>query len=443
MTNNPDLSTSKLTPHTVDSWNPPFAYGNSAGDIAGDQVDEKGRRTRPVSNQDMNAFLSSTNLLAKSNLSFPSGDQPQRVAFSEWFQANRRNRCTVTTKSPPPVATFMVEGSKSGSSVDATTINLDASLCASSVGSKTVVWSLASQSAKISSDDMSTSKAYQTLFHAADKHRLDLPTGPSTLALDFAPDSPLLLTGSARGDIGLWSVESGQKIVSYTGLTSRTAVWSLSWCPAASYFSTGSSDGSVRVWRSDIPFPVRILDVPESRHSQIVKWHPSCQLLAVGSENSITVHEIASSVISFKFEFPKATAIAFSPTGYLLAAANEDSLTVWELHAGSQLFQCDTFATIVDLSWAHPSASMLGDGGLRSVSMQVGTGHPVLVSVEQSGKLRVWDRLFVSKPSACELELSGPIRPLHMHVTPRNLVVVAGAQDEHPQSVFESLKSFS
>ena len=109
------------------------------------------------------------------------------------------------------------------------------------------------------------------------------------------------------------------------------------------------------------------------------------------------------------------------------------------MNAGAQLFQHDTFNSITNLAWSFPSAAALGDGGLKSVTGSTGVGHPVLVSVEGSGKLRLWDKLFVSKPSLCEMATSQPMRPHHMHFTPRNLLVLAGTPEAGYNSIPEGL----
>ena len=422
-----------------------MSYGDIKTDTGIDQVDERGRRNRTLTSQEMNVFWSAGSFLSKTALPFPAADQPHRVALAELIRLDRKNRCTVTTKSPPPMSVFRVDKGDNNQSVNCATVNADASLCASAFESKTVVWSTPTHSSKHSSDDHSTSKAYQMLFHPHVMQKAELPTGRGTSCISFSPDSPMILNGSTKGDIGLWSVEASKKVVSYTGLSSRTAVWDLDWCPAGTYFSSGSSDGCARVWRSDIPFPIRVFRLPDDdgHHCQLSRWHPSCQLLAVCSEKAVQVHDISGNAVVFRFDFINATAIEFSPTGYLLAAANENYLCVWELSTGTTLFQVDLFETIVELAWTQPSASLLGDGGLKSVTQQVGVGHPLLISVDESGKLRLWDRLFVSKPPSCEFEFDQAIRPLHMHVTHRNLLVIAGVNetsDGHLADTFRSLE---
>jgi WD40 repeat protein len=206
------------------------------------------------------------------------------------------------------------------------------------------------------------------------------------------------------------------------------------------YFATGSGDSVARIWRTDIPFPIRNFVTEGSAHVQIVKWHPSCQLIAIGSTNSLAIHDVGSPSELFRFNnFRNCTAIGFSPSGYLVAAANAERLTVWELKTGSEIFSFNTLNTIVGISWSYPSAAGLGDGGLRGVTGVTGTGHPVLVTVEQGGKLRVWDKLFISKASVSELSMSHPIRPLHMRFTPRNLLVVGGTKEASDVSSVQQL----
>jgi WD40 repeat protein len=407
-----------------------MAYGESSSDAYVEQVDDKGKKPRQYTTAELNAFWSASTLVSRSLLPFPGAGEPNRIAFADQFRNERKHRVTVSTRTPPQVAAFVLNPENSRCLIDSATVSLDGTLCAASFESKTVVWSLPSQPAKRSTEDEQPSRIYHTLFHAHNKTRIDFPTGRGVLSLDFAPDAPLIVCGSSRGAVGLWSVENALRLVSYTGLTSRTAVWDARWCSAGAYIGTATSDGYARLWRTDIPYPVRVLSSGEgAKQCHMIRWHPSCQLVATATDETITVHEISGPSILFRFDLKGATAMEFSPTGYLLAVANAECLTVYELNSGSVLFQWDTFSVITSLAWSHPSAAMLGDGGLKSVSQQTGPGHPVLISLEESGTMRVWDRLFISRQSSCELRIQHDFRALHMHVTPRNLLVMAGVTE--------------
>ena len=426
--------------YLVDSWNPPMAYGSgSEGTL--EQMDDTRAATVKKSRQSMATAAtgewSSSNFVARSALPMSAADQPQRVGMADNFKQSKKSRATVSGKLPPSVLGFAVGSSIVADSVDAMCVNLDATIMAASIESKTLVWNLQGKSSH--SGEHSPGKLYNSLFVSKPgESACSIMSGKGTTCLSIAPDAPVLLTGTSRGQVALWSVEGSHKLVSYTGHTSRTPVWSVAWAPAALYFATGAGDSVARIWRSDVPFPIRILPVSDG-HAHIVKWHPSCQLVAVASANHVTVFEIASAQSLFRFNMKAVTALEFSPTGYLLAAANADSLTVWDMNAGAQLFQHDTFNSITNLAWSFPSAAALGDGGLKSVTGSTGVGHPVLVSVEGSGKLRLWDKLFVSKPSLCEMATSQPMRPHHMHFTPRNLLVLAGTPEAGYNSIPEGL----
>lgn len=427
MTGNVDVSTCRITAYTTDSWNPPLAYGLNAVSSSMDSPEEANvgqKRSRQYTTADPNAFWSASTFPTKTASPYVSGDFIQRAAFSEVFVNSRKHRVAVTSKSPPPVVGFLVADEDVCDEVNSVKVNIDATLCAASIDCKTVVWSLPS-----SSSEQSSSKSYNALF-LPNNERFEIPSGRGISALDFCPDSPVILTGSSRGKMGLWSIEACRKIVSYTGHSSRTPVWDVAWSPAGGYFASGAGDGLARLWRSDVPYPIRLLS-PENgiAHCHLVKWHPSCQVLAVASTREIVVFDISGPSILFRFDCQEATALEFSPTGYLLACANADSLCVYETNTGSTVSKFDTFSPIVCLSWTHPASPGLGDGGLKSVQGHVGIGHPVLLSVEESGRIRLWDKLYISKPSVCELSLVDGMRPLHMHVTPRNLLVVAGVRE--------------
>jgi transcription initiation factor TFIID subunit 5 len=404
-----------------------------------DQSDDaKGpsKRTRQNVLPDANILWSATNLSSKSALPVPSPDQPQRVVLADAFRASRKHRYGVGGKTPPATMAVVLGEAEQADGIDAMDISEDGTMCAVSFSdSRTCVWSMSGTQSM--SDEKAFANLYDKLFpsSADGPSRRFLPTSRGTCVLRLAPDAPVLLTGSTRGELCLWSVEAGNKLVTYTGHSSRTPIWSIDWSPAGYYFATGSGDSTARIWRSDIPFPIRSFVVNGSRHIQVVKWHPSCQLLAIGASNSLVIVDASATSGEtnselFRFdEFGNASCISFSPTGYLVSAANDKMLCVWELNNGSQIFQFETFNRIVGLSWSYPMSSGLGDGGLKGLTGTSGSGHPVLASVEEGGKVRVWDKVYISKTSVSELTLDKPIRPLHIHFSHRNLLVIGGATE--------------
>jgi hypothetical protein len=54
----------------------------------------------------------------------------------------------------------------------------------------------------------------------------------------------------------------------------------------------------------------------------------------------------------------------------------------------------------------------------------------LLISVDEDGTARLWDRLFISRPSCSEFTQESKIRPLHVRMTQRNLLVVAGVSEK-------------
>ena len=439
MTVTRDFSQIQFTNYLVDSWNPPEAFGTLPPEPIIEQTDDsKGpvKRTRQNVLPDANILWSAANLSSKSALPMPSPDQPQRVAFADSFRACRKHRYSVGAKTPPATMGVILGEAEQADSIDAMDISVDGSICAVSFSdSRTCVWSITD------SQNLSEEKVFANLYDklfpssADGPSRRILPTSRGTSALRLAPDAPILLTGSTRGELCLWSIETGNKLVTYTGHSSRTPIWSIDWSPAGYYFATGSGDSTARIWRSDIPFPIRNFVISGSQHVQVVKWHPSCQLLAIGATNSLVV--VDASVTSgdstgevFRFDdFGNASNIAFSPTGYLLAAANDKMLCIWELNNGTAIFQFETFSCILGLAWSYPMSSGLGDGGLKGLTGTSGSGHPVLATVEEGGKVRIWDKVYIPKSSVCELTMEKPVRPLHIHFSHRNLLIIGGATE--------------
>jgi transcription initiation factor TFIID subunit 5 len=448
MTVSRDFSQIQFTNYLVDSWNPPEAFGTLPPDAAVDQPDDsKGasRRTRQNVLPEASILWSASNLSTKSSLPTPSPDQPQRVAFAEEFRNSRKYRYGVGGKTPPFTMEVILGNADEADNIDAMDINSDGTVCAVTFSdSRTLVWSLSGS--QTVAEEKTFANLYHTLFPSSTDGptRCVLPTSRGTSVLRLAPDAPVLLTGSTRGELCLWSIETGCKLVTYIGHSTRTPVWSIDWSPAGYYFATGSGDSTARVWRTDVPFPIRNFNVNGSQHVQVVKWHPSCQLLALGASNSLSIVDATGTADDhnsevFRFDtFANTATISFSPTGFLVAAANDKMLCIWELNNGSCIFQFETFNRIMCLSWSYPMASGLGDGGLKSVTGTSGSGHPVLASVEDGGKVRIWDKLYIPKSSVCELAPEKSVRPLHMHFSHRNLLIIGGASERGDVSSIES-----
>lgn len=379
--------------------------------------------------------LSVSRILVDNMSSVPhaSSEQPQRIANTDSFRDSRKIRASVTTKSPPPLVNLVVGEYKQADMIDAVTVNSDATMCAASTADNiTSIWSWPSGTSRGSAGSEHISpQLYNSLYQpSSSQHIFTLKTGAGTQCLSFSPDSPLILSGTSRGTVDLWSIEKEAKLVSFIGHSSRTPVWDVSHAPSGLYFATASGDSAARIWRTDIPYPVRCFKAENATHAHFVRWHPSAQIVAVATNVNLSIYDVGTSQPVFQFnDFAGCTALEFSPSGYLLAAANEKCLRIWETATGACIFNYDTFSTILSLAWSFPTGSGL-DGGVKGPNGTVsGGGHSVLMSVEESGRTRMWDRLSISKPSACELMPDHVIRPLHMHFTPRNLLVVAGVRE--------------
>jgi WD40 repeat protein len=346
----------------------------------------------------------------------------------------KRYRLPVSPKTPPTVVSLVVGEYAQADDIDAVTVNLEGDACAMSTADGfTSVWTWPSGSPTKSAHEgeHSASQLYSSLFQpSSSQHIFSLNTGTGTQCLAFAPDSGALLSGSSRGSVDLWSIEKERKLVSYIGHSSRTPVWDVSHAPTGLYFATSAGDSTARIWRTDIPYPIRCFKDDDSKHIHFVRWHPQTQIVAIASAERVSVRDVGTSQVLFQYDDCKGcTALEFSPSGHLLAAANEECLRVWETTTGKCIFTVDTFSTILSLAWTQPTGTGL-DGGVKGPEgNSVGSGHSVLISVEQSGKVRMWDRLSISKPSVCEMNMTHPVRPLHMHCTPRNLIVVAGVRE--------------
>lgn len=154
-------------------------------------------------------------------------------------------------------------------------------------------------------------------------------------SMGFIHGLPVALTGSRAGKLRMHSLYTGKAIVSYMGVSCETTIWSIdtpqpnSQLPSG-LFASSSSDGYIRVWRTDVPCPV------------------SC----FTSE-------------SFSRGFPGATGVRFIGDSHMIVGHSDEAALIWDLRNLSEpVFE---LADSKSCTWvdglSSTSIAVVADGG--------------------------------------------------------------------------------
>ena len=404
---------SYLTP--VNPSLPPFAYGGQSGGLR-----STSKKTSSVDKG--SAGLTADTFLAFSSLPFLPSEAPQRVSFAARFRADKKFRVPVTARSPPTVGILAVTGD-GGDEIKTMAVNGDGGMVFVASESGSGVYLSAgnsySRQPNMQAETLppTETRLYSEIFESSIPSVTAFQGGEGILSADFCPDSPLIATGGLGGTVGLWSIEKGKQLVSYSGHTSRTPVWTTKFCPASTYFLSGGGDGAAKLYRSDIPCFLRSLPHSMGRHVTKIAWHPNAQVAVTVSDEELVLWDLLSPRRIGGFSARGVRDVAFSPSGnFMTVAGGSGGLSVYDMAmwAGSeensqQIFYSPEPASKVAWSWPTSSGSLGG-----------------LVSVDGSGRARLFDKIVEGRPSVCELPLERPIRPFAVQFTCKNFLLVAG-----------------
>src|SRR5438876_648569 len=144
-------------------------------------------------------------------------------------------------------------------------------------------------------------------------------------ALAFSPDERRLSSGSLDGSVKLWEVESG--IVLWSGWQTM-GIDCLAFAPDGDVLASGGYDATLRLWEASLGTPLQ--DVPHPGPITSLAWSPHGRLLASGDvAGTIRLWEIpsrgrAACVESLAGHSSWVRGLAFAPDGTSLASASWD-----------------------------------------------------------------------------------------------------------------------
>lgn len=186
--------------------------------------------------------------------------------------------------------------------------------------------------------------------------RLDLQwrdtLGDYVTAIAWSPDGLTLATGSAAGEVVLWSFKSSTT-PTRLDLAPGTdqSIDGLTWSADGTLLAAGSQDGTVRIWQPHHhPEPIQQLPHAPAWIDQLA-WHPQHPWLAFGCNRTVYVwdQDHQATVAILEFAASSVLNLAWHPTGTHLAVSGHGHVKVWS----SQNWQAEPEAIAV------PGASLV------------------------------------------------------------------------------------
>ena len=200
---------------------------------------------------------------------------------------------------------------------------------------------------------------------------LELKAGP---ARSLGVEGRRALTGHEDGSIGLWSLESGEKLAAFK--RNDAAIWALAFAGSSTRFVAAAHDWTVTVWEASQPAaPVQVLSGHESA-AQAVAFSGAVNLIAsAGADKTVRLWNAATGELqrTLKGHRDFITTVAFSPDGQLVASAGLDrTIRLWSTASGRSY------------------RSLYGNKGNVS-GLAFSPDGQWIASAGEDGSVRVWD----------------------------------------------------
>ncbi len=155
------------------------------------------------------------------------------------------------------------------------------------------------------------------------------------LGVTFSPDGKLLATGDVNGEIILWRVADGKKLLTCKG--HMRWVWSVHWSPDGKILASGSEDQTIKLWDITTGECLQTLRGHTSRIWSVA-FSPNGRTLASGSEDqTIKLWDITTGECEQTWQGHThwVRAVSWSPDGQTLVSGSDDqTVKRWDVRTG-------------------------------------------------------------------------------------------------------------
>jgi len=160
----------------------------------------------------------------------------------------------------------------------------------------------------------------------------------TVLSVAFSPDSKILATGDASGEIHLWSVKDYEQILTLSGHINW--VRSIAFSPDGRMLVSGSDDQTVRLWNTSTSQCLQTMQ-GHTRQVRSVAFSPNGRILASGSlDQTVRLWNVQTGqcLQTWEGHTDEINSVSFSPDSSLLATASSDqTLRLWNVNTAECL----------------------------------------------------------------------------------------------------------
>lgn len=188
----------------------------------------------------------------------------------------------------------------------------------------------------------------------------------SIFSIAFSPDGKLLaMTDNTSGEIRLYQVRNGQKLLTYKGHTGW--VWSVAFSPNGNTLASAGTDLVVKLWNVRTGQCLKTLQGHTHRVGAVAFSPDGCTIASGSDDQTVRLWDVSTGkclrILQVHTDWVRS--VAFSPNSKTLASGSHDhTIKLWEISTG------ECFRTLqghTDWVWSvafSPDSQMLASGSV-------------------------------------------------------------------------------